>query len=131
MSRFTTMVRSVGARHRLSEADLDEVVQDVRIRLWKSCPTSEHIRQLGTSYVYRTATSAALDLLRRRRSHGADRTESVDAIADTLADPGVSAGITLDAESRRVARGGSRRTLPERWPDGHYAMADRQPAAHC
>ena len=98
MSRFTTMVRSIGARHRLSEADLDEVVQDVRIRLWKSCPTSEHIQQLGTSYVYRTATSAALDLLRRRRAHGADRTESVDSVADDLADPGVSAGTALDAD---------------------------------
>ena len=98
VSRFTTMVRGIGARHRLSEADLDEVVQEVRIRLWKTCPTSEQIQALGTSYVYRTATSAALDLLRRRRAHGADRSDSVDSMADHLADTTVNAVGTLDAD---------------------------------
>ncbi len=90
VSRFTTMVRSIGARHRLSEADLDEVVQEVRIRLWKSCTSSEQIRALGTSYVYRTATSAALDMLRRRRAHGGDRSDSVESVAGAL--PDVSVG---------------------------------------
>lgn len=33
VSRFRTMVRSVGARRGLLDADLDEVMQDVRIRL--------------------------------------------------------------------------------------------------
>jgi RNA polymerase sigma-70 factor (ECF subfamily) len=98
VSRFATMVRSIGVRHRLSEADLDEVVQEVRIRLWKSCPTSEQIQALGTSYVYRTATTAALDLLRRRRARGADRSESVESVADHLPDPNVTATATLDAD---------------------------------
>ena len=98
VSRFATMVRSVAVRHRLSDADLDEIVQEVRIRLWKSCSTSEQIRALGTSYVYRTATSAALDLLRRRRAHGADRSESVDSMAEHLPDTSLSAAGTLDAD---------------------------------
>ncbi len=78
IARFGAMVRSVGARHRLSEADLDEVLQEVRIRLWRAFPDGEQIERLGASYVYRTATSAALDLIRRRRARAAMRTDSVD-----------------------------------------------------
>lgn len=86
IARCVRMVRSVGARHGLSDADVDDVVQDVRIRLWRSCTTSEQIERLGTSYVYRAATTAALDMLRRRRAHGAAVTESVDAHSEQLAD---------------------------------------------
>lgn len=85
VTRCVRMVRSVGARHGLSESDLDDVVQDVRIRLWRSCTTTEQIERLGASYVYRAATTAALDLLRRRRARGAAITESVDEHAEQLA----------------------------------------------
>ena len=85
VARFARMVRGVGARHGLSEADLDEVVQEVRIRLWRACPDGERIGELGASYVYRSATSAALDLLRRRRARGGALTDSVDDHADRLA----------------------------------------------
>jgi len=78
VSRFARMVRSVGVRHGLAESDLDEVLQEVRIRLWQACPTSEQIRTLGASYVYRAAISAARDLLRRRRARSAAVTDSVD-----------------------------------------------------
>lgn len=84
VSRFARMVRSVGVRHGLSERDLEDVLQEVRIRLWRSCTTSEQIRGLGASYVYRTATTAALDLLRRRRSRRADLTDSVDEHSERL-----------------------------------------------
>lgn len=72
IDRFRVMVRSVGARHQLSEADLDEVLQDVRIRLWRADPEGERIGQLTTSYVYRAAHSAAVDLLRQRRARPAE-----------------------------------------------------------
>ena len=98
VSRFVTMVRSVGARHGLTETDLDEVVQEVRIRLWRSCRTSEQIRQLGASYVYRTAATAALDLLRRRRARGAARTDSVDEHTERLMDATTGAPELLEAE---------------------------------
>lgn len=78
VSRFARLVRSVGVRHGMSESDLDEVLQEVRIRLWQACPTSEQIQALGASYVYRAATSAARDLLRRRRAKGASLSDSVD-----------------------------------------------------
>lgn len=84
VEHFRTMVRSVGARHRLSEPDLDEVVQEVRIRLWHASARGEQIERLGASYVYRTAVSAALDILRRRRARAADRTSSVDDLQEQL-----------------------------------------------
>ncbi len=84
VGRFRAMVRSVGARHRLPEDDLEEVVQEVRIRLWRAFPDSEQISRLGASYVYRMATTAALDLIRRRRARGGDVTDSVDDRVETL-----------------------------------------------
>jgi RNA polymerase sigma factor (sigma-70 family) len=96
VARFARMVRSVGARHGLSESDLDEVLQEVRIRLWRSCATSEQVQGLGASYVYRTAATAALDLLRRRRSRGGDLTDSVDEHSERLI-TGAGAAEALDA----------------------------------
>ncbi|MGH7469305.1 MAG: RNA polymerase sigma factor [Longimicrobiales bacterium] len=76
--RFRTMVRSVGVRRGLVDADLDEVLQEVRIRLWRAGNTGKVLEELGSSYLYTLATTAALDLLRRRRAHAADRTEDVE-----------------------------------------------------
>jgi RNA polymerase sigma factor (sigma-70 family) len=78
VARFRTMVRSIGARRGLVDADLDEVIQDVRIRLWQSEQGGRVLEELGSSYLYQLATTAALDLLRRRRARGADRMEDVD-----------------------------------------------------
>ncbi|HEU4698403.1 MAG TPA: sigma-70 family RNA polymerase sigma factor [Gemmatimonadales bacterium] len=68
VTRFAALVRRIGLRHGLSEGDVDEVMQEVRIRLWHARGTSEQIAGVTSSYVYRTACSAALDLLRRRRT---------------------------------------------------------------
>lgn len=78
ITRFRRMVRSIGAERGLSEADLDELLQEVRIRLWRANPSGEQTGAIGTSYVYRAAVSAALDILRQRRAYAADRTESVE-----------------------------------------------------
>jgi len=77
IARFRTMVRSVGARRGLVEADLDEVLQDVRIRLWHAGEGGKALEDLGSSYLYHLATTAALDLLRRRRARRADDTENI------------------------------------------------------
>ena len=71
LARFGGMVRAVGRRHGLLEADLDEMIQDVRIRLWHARETGERIAGSPSSYVYRAARSASLDLVRRRRGRGA------------------------------------------------------------
>lgn len=68
VASYAAMIRRVGWQHRLADADIDELLQDVRIRIWRARRESEQIRQVTSSYMYRTATSAALDLLRRRRA---------------------------------------------------------------
>ena len=94
--RFAAMVRRVGIRHGLSESDVDEVFQEVRIRLWRARgegsnraldaipagggggpAVGEQISSVGSSYLYRTAVSAALDVLRRHRRPREDALEDV------------------------------------------------------
>ena len=48
-------------------ADLDEVVQEVRIRLWRALGAGERISEMRPLYVRRTAVTAAIDVFRRRR----------------------------------------------------------------
>jgi len=78
VSRFAGMLARVGARYRLSAIDQDELVQEVRIRLWRSRATGELISLLGASYLYRTAVTAALVVIRRRRMKTSGRDESLD-----------------------------------------------------
>lgn len=68
VARFAEMMRGVGARYGLGAADVDELVQEVRIRIWKSRPASELISTVSASYMYRTAVTAALTIIRRRRT---------------------------------------------------------------
>lgn len=86
ITKFAGMVRRVAWRHRLSDADIDDVMQEVRVRLWRAHQTadsaSEQIANAPASYVYRTALSAALDLLRRRRARRTDHMVELDERLD-------------------------------------------------
>jgi RNA polymerase sigma factor (sigma-70 family) len=79
--RFGQLMRSAARKHGLSEPEIDDALQDVRIRLWRSLRTGENIRRAPASYVYRTVVSAALDFLRRRRT----RREEVTATGEESA----------------------------------------------
>lgn len=68
LERFGTRVRHVASRYRLHGDDLDELLQQVRLRLWQAQKDADTIDATPASYVYRTAVSAALDLLRRRQA---------------------------------------------------------------
>ncbi len=68
LARTASAVRRIGARHGLSGQDVDALFQEVRIRLWKALASGERIAEATASYVYRTASSAAVDLIRRRRA---------------------------------------------------------------
>jgi RNA polymerase sigma-70 factor (ECF subfamily) len=76
VTRFEGLVRKVGRDRRLSERDLDELLQEVRIRLWRAHQghpqASEQIGAAPASYVYRTAVTAMLDMFRRRRARRED-----------------------------------------------------------
>jgi RNA polymerase sigma-70 factor (ECF subfamily) len=93
VGRFDRMIRRVGRDHGLVDADVDEVLQDVRIRIWRA--RAESVAQLNASYVHRTAVSAALDLVRRRRR---DRTVSFEASPRELS------GAPETAADRRAER---------------------------
>jgi len=82
------MIRSVALDRGLRGADIDEVIQDVRVRLWQAHRTRPEA-EFTTSYIYRTAMSASLDFIRRQRR---DRTTSLEAEDLGAALPDRSAG---------------------------------------
>jgi RNA polymerase sigma factor (sigma-70 family) len=117
-AQFEPLFRSLVRKYGLEPAEHDELVQDVRIRLWQAQGSSEQMSAVSTSYVWRTAMAAAIDLLRRRRTlrettmaHGADLNLLPDARAsapDRDAEHGelvaqVAAAVAELPESRRVA----------------------------
>ena len=86
LSRYGEAALRAGAAHGLSGDDLDEVLQEVRIRVWRAGRAAAAIETLTSSYVYRAAASAAIDMLRRRRARREERTEG-EAQLDALAAP--------------------------------------------
>jgi RNA polymerase sigma factor (sigma-70 family) len=68
LDRFADRVRSIGRRHGLEGDDVSDLVQEVRVRLCHALETGEKILAVPPSYVHRTAVTAALDVLRRRRA---------------------------------------------------------------
>ena len=89
VANFAALVRRVGWRHRLSAADVDELMQEVRVRLWRvHADDGEKIGAVSPSYVYQTAVSAALDLMRRRRARQAHLHDSGSDAFDHTAAPG-------------------------------------------
>ena len=60
MTRYSGVLRTVGARYRLPSADLDELTQEARVRLWGALSTDERIGTVTPSYLYRAATTAAI-----------------------------------------------------------------------
>lgn len=68
VARFAERVKRIGTQHGLMGSDVDDLVQEVRVRLWRALQSGEKIQAAPASYVHRTAVSAALDLLRRRRA---------------------------------------------------------------
>jgi RNA polymerase sigma-70 factor (ECF subfamily) len=98
----------------LAGPDIEEVVQDLRIRLWRARERpSEKNPADSASYVYRAAMSAAVDLLRRRRSGPLGRPVPLDAVSEALPARG---GDPAGDEAEQVAALGRAldRLLPER-----------------
>jgi len=81
------MVLSIGRRAGLDDADLDELVQAVRLRVWRAKGDADDTRvdEINTSYVHTAARSAVIDILRSRRSHLVRDAEPIESLplADT------------------------------------------------
>jgi RNA polymerase sigma factor (sigma-70 family) len=111
VARFGRMVRRVGFDHGLSEADVEEVVQEVRIRVWKARP--DVIGELQAAYVHRTAVSAALDIIRRRRSESRfEGPEAADGVSAEN-DPAFSPQRSLEVSDLQAAVAEAVETLAE------------------
>ncbi len=107
LARHADLVRRVGWRHGLSDADVDDVFQDVRIRLWHARSESEKISDLGASYVYRTAAAAAIDLIRRRRAKREDDLEVTNesaTVRDALSTASLEEGVESSEAVEQVMR---------------------------
>jgi RNA polymerase sigma factor (sigma-70 family) len=93
LGNFAGILRRVCWRYRFSDTEVDELLQEVRIRLWHAHGAQEHadehITGIPASYLHRTALSAAIDLVRRRRARRADRMVPIeDEPSDRLEVPG-------------------------------------------
>src|SRR6478672_9763405 len=82
LEKFAGVVRRVCWRYHFTGAEVDELMQEVRIRLWHAHGGQERpheiLAAIPASYLHRTALSAAVDLLRRGRARRADRMIPID-----------------------------------------------------
>lgn len=84
LARFESFARRVARSRGLASGEVDEVLQDVRIRVWRSQLSGANIDRLGASYFLRVVSSAVIDHLRARRRR---RELSIEAATDTTAVP--------------------------------------------
>jgi RNA polymerase sigma-70 factor (ECF subfamily) len=113
LARFAAAARRAAARAGLDRDDLEDLLQEVRIRLWRALSTAERIEGARALYVHRVVGSAAVDLVRRRRARREEALTDADdpaspARADADADRAeldAALARALDAlpPSRRVA----------------------------
>src|SRR5215470_19830683 len=73
VTAYAGIVRSMAHEHRLTPSDLDEIFQEMRIRLWHARERGERIEAMSPAYIYRAARTAAIDVIRRTH-HASEHT---------------------------------------------------------
>lgn len=128
MTRFDGVVRTIAARYRLTPTDRDDLVQSVRLRLWKALD-AERIATVHASYLYRAATSAAIDLVRRRRARREEPLDELEAggtqVSDGAARPDEGAQLSdlaLHLERAIAAIPESRRAVVRMYLKGYGSV---------
>lgn len=81
IQQFSGLVLSIGRRAGLADADLDELVQSVRLRLWRTRGEMVDGSTVSSSYMHHTAKSAAIDIVRARRSRMASASDPIEPMA--------------------------------------------------
>jgi RNA polymerase sigma-70 factor (ECF subfamily) len=111
--RFAGLLSHARARHGLAPGDLEELVQEVRLRLWRAQRTGEKISGVSASYMYRTAMTAAVDLIRRRRHESRETSLPETAGAQGLPEFARSPSDPAEAEELRRRMGQALAALPK------------------
>lgn len=68
MGRFEARARHLARLRRVDASEVDDVLQDVRIKLWQTPSIRENLERLPTSYLVKVLTSVIIDRVRRRRT---------------------------------------------------------------
>jgi RNA polymerase sigma factor (sigma-70 family) len=102
--RFSVMVRALGRRSGLDESDLDELMQAVRVRLWRALGRQGALPVITSSYVYQTAQSAVVDIVRSRRCAHNVRNEGFRALEEPSAPHSPDASLEQHEATRRIFR---------------------------
>ncbi len=87
VARYGATLKQVGERHGLTGHLVDEVIQEVRISLWRARPGVAQLAAVSAGYMYRTAVTAALQVLRRRRAKRESSSELSPVVQATAASP--------------------------------------------
>ncbi len=101
IQRFGRMVLSIGRRAGLGEADMDELIQGVRLRLWRTQGDGDRSDTVSATYVHQAARSAAIDIVRSRRTMIAAASQSIE---DTVLYDSTAAADVLLEEQETAAR---------------------------
>jgi RNA polymerase sigma-70 factor (ECF subfamily) len=109
LGNFAGVFRRVCWRYHFSGADADELLQEVRIRLWRAHGEQERAHEqiagIPASYLHRTALSAAIDLLRRRRARRTDQMVAIDDQHDDMPEtPGPDQNLEESELAEQVER---------------------------
>lgn len=110
LKKFAGVVRRVCWQYHFSGAEVDELMQEVRIRLWHAHGSHEQpheaLAAIPASYLHRTALSAAVDLMRRRRARRTDQMVSIEVEPDGLAGstPGPDTSLAESELAEQVER---------------------------
>jgi len=67
VDRWGGVIQKAARQYGLSNQDLDEVTQDVRVRLWNLIERDGIGADINATYAWRAASSAAIDIVRRDR----------------------------------------------------------------
>jgi RNA polymerase sigma factor (sigma-70 family) len=114
VARFGRMLRYVARQRGVQEEDLAEVLQNLRLRLWRAHPDGKSLGALGASYVYQTGISASLDVIRQRRAFRDNNRISLTAVPYDPPAPdsgGPAAALERSEDARALAE--AVRALPE------------------
>ena len=104
LNRYRGTVRQAAYGHGITDGDLDELVQEVRIRLWKAHERGEKMDELPASYFYKTSMTASVDMLRRRRTAREAASVSLEEMSEAGVEPRSPEDTTRPHENAELAQ---------------------------